>query len=131
MSKFGFDFHGVLNLKSDKFRKLAAKLVSEGHEVHVMTGSTEKYWLEEAEGLLEKGVHYTHFFSVADYCKDLGMENVGTYNSPRYEDDRWNSAKGEYAFYTGLCEHYDDYAEYAKHFPRDCKFHLVENGEIV
>ena len=129
--KIGFDFHGVLNLKSDKFRNIAAKLVSEGHEVHVMTGSTERYWLEETKGLLEKNVHYTHFFSVADYLKDLRIDNTGTYDSPRYDDDRWNSAKGEYAFYTGLCEHYDDYAEYEKFFPKTCKFHLVQNGKTV
>ena len=129
--KIGFDFHGVLNLKSDKFRNIAAKLVSEGHEVHVMTGSTERYWLEETKGLLEKNVHYTHFFSVADYLKDLGIDNTGTYDNPRYNDDRWDSAKGEYAFYTGLCEHYDDYAEYEKFFPKTCKFHLVQNGKTV
>jgi hypothetical protein len=129
--KYGFDYHGVLNIKSDKFRKIAAKLVSEGHEVHVMTGSTERFWLEESKDLLEKGIHYTHFFSVADYLKDLGIPSVGNYDSPRYEDDRWNSAKGEYAFYTGLIEHTDDFAEYAKHFPKSCKFNHVIDGEIV
>lgn len=129
--KYGFDFHGVLNIDDNKFRDMAKALVSEGHEVHVLTGSTEEYWKEEAKYLLIKNIHYTHFFSVADYLKDLGVENIGTYNSPKYDDERWNSTKGDYAFFTGLCEHYDDFVEYEKHFPKSCKFHLVKNGNIV
>lgn len=129
--KYGFDYHGVLNIKNDKFRKMAEALVSEGHEVHIMTGSTEQYWLEESNGLLEKNVHYTHFFSVADYLKDFGVENIGSYQNPKYEDARWNSAKGDYAFFTGLCEHHDDFVEYKKHFPKSCKFNHVVNGNVV
>lgn len=128
---YGFDYHGVLNLESDKFRKAAALLVSQGHNVHVLTGSTQKYWLEESAGLLEKGVHYTHFFSVSDYLKDRGIKGGGPYNNPEYDSQLWNSAKGEYAFYVGLVEHTDDCDEYRDHFPKACKFNLVINGVIV
>ena len=63
-----------------------------------------EHLLEESKDLIKKGVHYTHFFSVADYCKELGIVNIGSVKNPHYEDERWNSAKGGYAFYNKLIE---------------------------
>lgn len=131
MRKIGFDYHGVLNIEDDKFRDLAKTLVQAGHEVHVLTGLPERRWNDDTRGLLIRDVHYTHFFSVSDYLGDLDAPNIGTTDNPMYDDLSWNSAKGEYAFYNNLTEHYDDTAEYAKYFPSECKFHLVENGDLV
>lgn len=126
----GFDFHGVLNLKDDKFRKLAQRYREQGHSVHILTGPTEQQFLKEAEGLVEKGVHYDYLFSISDYLITKGHEFTGSKEFPVFADDVWNDAKGEYAFYSNLDEHYDDFEEYGKYFPDTCKFFLVVNGEV-
>lgn len=131
MKKIGIDFHGVLDLDSDKFRTIAKFAVKAGHEVHILTGSSWEKFIVESHGLLEEGTHYTHFFSVCDYLIEKGVENRGNLNFPMFDSDIWNEAKGEYAFYTGLDEHFDDCEIYATNFPKTCVFHLVKDGEVV
>lgn len=48
-----------------------------------------------------------------------------------FDPEVWNSAKGEYAFYTKLNEHYDDCEIYGKSFPESCDFILIQDGKIV
>ena len=129
--KIGFDFHGVLDLDDSHFRDLAKFAVSVGHEVHILTGSNFDRFVVESKGLLVKGVHYTHFFSVCDYLIEKGVENKGSLINPIFNSDIWNAAKGEYAFYAALDKHYDDCEIYSTNFPRACEFILIKDGEVV
>ena len=129
--KIGFDFHGVLDLEDNKFREQARVLVCMGHEVHILTGSSYKHFLVESKDLLIKDIHYTHFFGICDYLVEMGIKNTGLFNRPIFDPEVWNSAKGEYAFYTKLDEHYDDCEIYAKSFPPSCNFILIKDGTIV
>ena len=129
--KIGFDFHGVLNLDDPHFRDLAKCAVGIGHEVHVLTGSSWEKFIVESHGLLVEGVHYTQFFSVCDYLIAKGIENKGNLDRPMFDSDVWNSAKGEYAFYTALDKHYDDCEIYSTNFPKTCEFVLIKDGEVV
>jgi len=93
--KFGFDIHGVLDT-FPQFPILTHALLSNGHEVHIITGNqkTEKIVKE----LRDLNVTFYKFFSVADYLIENGYDHYfSAPSNPWFESDVWNCQKGYYA----------------------------------
>ena len=116
--KIGIDHHGVLN--ADPFFKEMGKLfVAAGHEVHVITGAQ---FNDKVKGIfkelgLEKGVHFTHYFSIADYLIEQGSHVTWKDdNNPVFEAQPWEVAKSIYCRQQGIDIHFDDSQSYAEHF---------------
>jgi len=113
--KFGFDLHGVLDRKPAEFSALTQTLVEAGHEVHVITGS---HWRQELEDQIRwtLGIHFTHFFSIADYHRELGTPMTYKNGEPFLDDYLWNRTKGDYCKDEGIFLHIDDSEHYGRHF---------------
>jgi hypothetical protein len=113
--KYGLDIHGVSDTKKKFFSLFSQRAIANGHEVHVITGNMRTPQIE-AE-LKEYGIHYTHFFGVAD--KLLADGKVAFWkdkDNPFFDEKDWNKVKGEYCAEQGINLHFDDSDEYRKHF---------------
>ena len=113
--KFGIDIHGVSDTKKKFFAIFSQRAISNGHEVHVVTGSQKTP--ETEKQLKEYGIQYKHFFSISD---KLLSENKLTHwtgpGDPWFAADDWNPAKANYCKEQGIDLHFDDSNEYGKHF---------------
>lgn len=127
--KLGLDIHGVLDANPEFFKPLCLALVAGGAEVHLVTGAMRNSELCVdllKMGFLE-GVHYTHFFSIADYHSELGTEMwFDKKGRPYINDEDWNVTKGHYAQKVALTEHWDDSQEYEASFKDNpqCEFFM-------
>jgi len=118
MYKIGVDVHGVLD-DNPFFKEMTALFVAAGHEVHIITGAQFNEHIEnkfEKIGI-EKGVHYTHFFSISEYLLKKGT-NVTWEDSdnPWFDEKSWNTAKADYCREQGIDIHFDDTEIYSKYF---------------
>jgi len=113
--KIGLDLHGTIDHCPDFFSILSELFVSNGGEVHIITGSRETD--EVHEELKELGIVYTDFFSITDQLLFEGLEHTinedGTYN---FDSDKWDAVKGAYASLVELDFHIDDTAIYGDYF---------------
>lgn len=124
--KIGLDIHGVI----DTFgflRDLATLLVSNGHEVHVITGAP---WSAVSDGIFTHdgiadylashgfilGVNYTHFYSIIDHHRSNGTQVYCDVNGCWLDNDVWNAAKANYCRDMAIDLHIDDSHSYAKLF---------------
>jgi nicotinate-nucleotide adenylyltransferase len=127
--KLGLDIHGVLDANPEFFKPLCLALVAGGSEVHLITGAMRNSELCVdllKMGFLE-GVHYTHFFSIADHHSELGTEMwFDKKGRPYINDEDWNVTKGHYAQKVGLTEHWDDSQDYEASFKENsqCEFFM-------
>ena len=116
--KIGIDIHGVLDT-NPFFKEMAELFVYAGHEVHIITGAQykEKLIAQFSKLGIEKKVHYTHFFSIADALIEKGV-NVTWQdsNNPWFDDEAWNKAKSDYCTENDITIHFDDSEEYAESF---------------
>jgi hypothetical protein len=105
--KIGLDVHGVVSANPKFWEEMTAMLVSNGHEVHIITGHPHDSRLM-AE-LRDYKVKWTHIFSIVDHHK-----TVGTYmwrnKKGEWEmgDRNWNKTKAEYCEKHGINLHFDD-----------------------
>jgi hypothetical protein len=117
--KLGIDVHGVITETPEFLSSECRKLVQAGHEVHIMTGSREDAtsieWLGEVG--FKRGINYTHFFSVTDHLIRTGVKVSFENGLPFADSFAWNTAKGEYAFLTGLSCLWDDSPVYGRYMP--------------
>lgn len=116
--RFGMDLHGVLDSRPE-FKPGLRFLVQAGCEVHIITGALRELAHRQlAEAGYKKGVHFTHFMSVAEYVIRNKLARV-TYDergNPWMNGRIWNKVKGEYCKKKRIWLHLDDTAEYGKHF---------------
>jgi len=113
--KFGIDIHGVSDTKKKFFAIFSQRAISNGHEVHVVTGSQKTP--ETEKQLQEYGIQYTHFFSVSDsLIKEGVLVHWSDRHNPWFEDVYWNDAKAKYCKENQIDLHFDDSDEYGKHF---------------
>ena len=115
--KVGFDLHGLFDSAelSPIFVELTRLLVDAEHEVHIITGSEQTP--ELCQELREKGVHWTHFFSVTDYHKAIGTPIVRDQRGrPWMDSGLWNRTKAEYCKHAGILIHFDDSDVYHRYF---------------
>lgn len=116
--KIGLDIHGVLDARPEFFSELTKLFVTNGHEVHIITGGSAKEGtvLQELDDL---NISYTHLLSVYDYLKEVGAktnEELGIASRYPFPDETWNTVKAEYCAKHGIDMHFDDMQEYLKHF---------------
>ena len=121
MKKVGIDIHGVITNYSKFFKELSRSLYNAGHEIHIVTGepeATARPTVDEAD------VVFTHFFSIVDYHVKNQTPSLRQDENGKYwvDDEEWNKTKGDYAQRVGLDMHFDDQAEYAEFFPKNCSF---------
>ena len=117
MLKIGIDIHGVLD--SNKFFSTMAKLmVSEGHGVHIITGTSTELALKDLSDIyVFEGIHYTHLYSITDDLISRGIPNEWKDgNNPLFPYEEWDKAKAEYCTKYGIDIHFDDTVRYGEKF---------------
>ena len=113
--KYGIDVHGVADTKKKFFALFSQRAITNGHEVHIITGSRETWQLKFE--LEKSGIKFTHFFSVADYLIEKGVEvHWADKDNPWFPEDDWNKTKGLYCKQEGIDIHFDDSKTYGKYF---------------
>ena len=124
--KLGLDIHGVID-RLPVLAELATLLVSNGHEVHIITGapwnsiSDGNFSHDGIEEYLEKygfikDKNFTHFFSIVDYHRELGTEITCDANGCWLDSEKWNIAKSIYCTNNKIDLHLDDSIVYSKSF---------------
>jgi hypothetical protein len=110
--KFALDIHGVIDSLPDVFSFLSKAIISNGGEVHLVTGGT---WSKALENRVkELGISYTHKFSVYDFLIESNAEIVGEIEFPdgtiqkKFKDGLWDKVKGEYCLKHNINLHIDD-----------------------
>lgn len=133
--KIGLDYHGVITVHPEYFRKFAKDVLARKGEIHVITGGTKK---EVVAQLKDWNIPFSKIFSIPDYYKAKGeiiyFDN-GEYKIP---DDLWDKAKAEYCNLEGINMHIDDSKEYVKWFTTPyCRYDgtnpqcVTEDGHII
>lgn len=114
--KFGIDVHGVVTKYPKFFQTFIKKLLENGHEVHIITGSQNNTKLHEE--LAACGLEVvTQVFSVSDYLIKQGHEvRWSDPNNPWFEKEVWDKAKGEYCEREEIDLHMDDSKSYGQYF---------------
>ena len=127
--RVGLDIHGVITHNPTFFSTLTHLLVSNGHEVHILTGhhGNERIF----DKLKLHNIAYTHFFSVADYRKNQGVAVTYDENNTPWMDEKiWDSAKAEYAAQHKLDIHIDDTPAYGEYFTTPFMLYGVEEIKV-
>lgn len=113
--KYGIDIHGVADTKKKFFAEFSKRAITNGHEVHIITGNMRTPEIEKE--LKEYGIQYTEFFSVSDKLLAEGKDTHWTSpNDPWFDKEDWNAAKAHYCKENNIILHFDDSDEYGKYF---------------
>lgn len=124
--KLGLDIHGVID-KLPCLKIIAELLVSNGHEVHIITGAPwnkvssnikhegiEEYLLSHG---FKQGISFTHFFSIVDFHAALGTKiDCDEKGNCWLESNTWNDTKSIYCSLHNIDLHIDDSNTYANLF---------------
>jgi len=113
--RLGIDVHGVADTFPDFFSKLSRELVSQGHEVHIITGTEHTRSLEHYLKN-QLGLSWTHLFSMTTYHKKEGTEVTYIDGNPYMDNRLWNRSKGEYCRRNNIDLHIDNSDIYGKYF---------------
>ena len=113
--KIGLDIHGICDASPEYFAELTRLFVNAGHEVHLITGRrVSDGAIKEIKSL---GLYYTHFFSIADYHKEIGTKVwEDDDGNPWLEGDLWDRTKGDYCKKHNIDFHIDDTERYGQYF---------------
>lgn len=104
--RIGLDLHGVIDTNIKFYSELTALLVKNGHEVHIITG--KKGHLVQPE-LKEKGILYTHLFSITDYHVSIGTSiSWDAEGNPHMDPYTWDRTKAQYCKENNIDLHLDD-----------------------
>ncbi len=110
--KFALDIHGVIDSLPEVFSFLSKAIISNGGEVHLITGGTWSKDLEDKVNSLN--IKYTHKFSVYDHLIETNVDIVGEIEFPdgtiqkKFKDGEWDRVKGEYCLNNNISLHIDD-----------------------
>lgn len=124
--KFGLDVHGVIDTDIEFFSHLTRSLMlvdkdrsnsDLNWEIHIITGSNLTNG-EIIQDLKECKILYTHMFSISDYLRKEGCQELdgSTIDNPLFPEDEWNKAKANYCRKHAIDLHLDDSDRYAKYF---------------
>jgi len=113
--RFGVDIHNTIDAKPKFFTTFTKRLIEQGHNVYIITGSQRTPEIESQ--LKEFGIQYTHFYSIADDLLSQGKEVYWkTPNDPFFKNEDWNYAKAKYCKQQNIDLMIDDSIEYGKYF---------------
>jgi hypothetical protein len=113
--KIGIDIHKTIDRFPKFFSVFTKRLIQNGHEVHIVTGSMQDEYTKQE--LKKFDIQYTHFFSVSDEL--FRREKKATWTSPRnpwFRNEDWNSTKAEYCLSAGIDLMIDDSDIYGLYF---------------
>jgi len=133
MYKLGLDIHGVIDNNPESFGFLSKSVISTGGEVHIITGGS---WTDNLKKLIDDNkIQYTHHFSVYDHLKSINAEVIGFIKFPdgstqlKFNNDQWDSIKGEYCENNKISLHIDDTDIYSNFFKTP--FLLFKSSDFV
>jgi hypothetical protein len=112
--RIGLDFHGVIDDDKNYFSNLSKRILNDGGEVHILTGSQDTPELRDKISRL--GVVCTHFFSISSHHKAAGTHMWEDDHGPWMDAGVWDKSKAEYCREHGIHVHIDDSPVYGKHF---------------
>ncbi|MFT7562290.1 MAG: hypothetical protein ACI93R_004225 [Flavobacteriales bacterium] len=112
--KIGLDIHGVIDTFPLKFKLLAAALIKDGCEVHIVTGLKKEPSIDKL--LEDAGIRFTHYFSIVTHLQENGVKVEWRDGLPYADEERWNLAKSEYCKAQGIDFMYDDSPTYLSTF---------------
>ena len=127
--KIGLDFHGVIDDDPKYFAGLAQRILNDGGEVHILTGSKDTETLREK--LAGFGVKYTALFSISTHHQTLGTKVWEDEHGPWMDGEVWDKSKAEYCKEHGINLHFDDSGVYGKHFATDTTYVRYPDMEVV
>lgn len=132
IKKLGLDYHGVITEANSFLAERAKSAIQAGAEVHILTGASfTKEFQEELRGHgFEKGVHFTHFFSIQDHLRETGIPVHMRGGLPYADALAWDMAKGEYILFEGLNAIWDDSPMYGKYIPRSCVYYTFSEEQF-
>jgi hypothetical protein len=111
----GLDFHGVIDVDPKKFSELSKRVMVQGGEVHIITGSPITEELRRA--LINYGIYWTHLFSITDYHKSIKTPiRFDEAGNPWIEETAWDRTKGDYCREHNIDLHIDDSDTYGNYF---------------
>ena len=111
------DYHGVVDKDPKFFSKLMRNWQHSGGEVHLVSGLGIKKLLDVAYRFQRKhGVVFNQLFSIETKLIALGKPYVIRKGDYWFDDEDWNSSKGEYCESVGSTLHFDDSPEYEPYF---------------
>jgi hypothetical protein len=118
--KLGLDIHGVIDSNPESFAFMSQSVITNGGEVHIITGGS---WTTELEEQLKGyGIKWTSHFSVYDYLVESGIDSIGTIQFPdgtiqkKFDYDLWDTIKAGYCKSNKIDLHIDDTEVYSKYF---------------
>lgn len=127
--KLGFDLHGVIDANSSSFRLIMRDLISQGWEIHIITGAP---WKKEAGTLRRLKIPFTHFFSIVDYHiaikTPIEWDEKGNAHLDPY---LWDKTKGQYCEVNGITLHCDDSDIYGRFFKTPYLRYYSNNSERI
>ncbi len=125
--KIGLDIHGLVDYDPKFFAIISQLLVSNSHDVHIMTGAELSPKIENE--LKANGIVWTHFFSISDYYAAMPVVKMwrDERGRPWVDPELWNKAKGLYAAEHQLDLVLDDTQEYGNYFSTSFAFCRIVN----
>lgn len=113
--KIGLDIHGVIDTNPILFSKLSKKVIEDGGEVHIITGTMLNPF--KIENLKRLDIRWTHLFSISDYHKALGTPmTFSDKDNPWIDNNLWDRTKAEYCKENSINFHIDDTNRYGEYF---------------
>lgn len=129
--KVGLDVHGVITKDPYIFALLTNRLITKGHEVHIITGQ------ELCDALFKElqkcNISYTDIFSITSYHKDIGTYvsyKDGDKTQPLIAPPKWDKTKAYYCRKYGIHFHIDDSVVYREHFKNIGTQYLLYTPEL-
>lgn len=113
--KIGLDIHGVIDSDPAFFSDFTKSMHSIGNEVHIITGEADTPALRKR--LVKWKIKYDELFSITTTLLKLDYKVwYDRKGDPWFDNEIWNSAKGNYCSIKEIDLHFDDSPEYFEHF---------------
>jgi hypothetical protein len=118
--KIGLDIHGVIDKHWDLYSAIAKAMMSDGNEVHIITGAHYRDVVGEIIGFPR-----THFYSIADHHEGIGTEiRYDERGRPWIDEYLWNKSKAEYCALHDINLMIDDTPVYGDYFTTPYCLHV-------
>lgn len=120
------DLHGVITHDPTTFRTIARKVIEEGGEVTVISGSLPDHLLQQ---LIAYDIPHTRWVSSTQYLLNRGYPwEYDQHHRPVFASKAWSGAKGKIIQQLNLRGakidiHVDDSAVYGETFPPETLFY--------